>query len=78
MQEPSVLPGFRASGRRNGERTHRPFFLFRKPLADCPKTPEKHGGGVRDMASLSQQNHNGGRRDGVHSRSGSEPVGSTA
>ena len=38
----------------------------------------KHGVKVWDMVSLSQQNHNGGRRHGVHSRSGSESGNSTA
>lgn len=53
-------------------------FLYLNRTCRLSENSGKHGVKVWDMVSLSQQNHNGGRRHGVHSRSGSESGNSTA
>ena len=56
------------------------IFIVVQKIISCrlSENSRKHGVKVWDMVSLSQQNHNGGRRHGVHSRSGSESGNSTA
>ena len=56
----------------------RVLFSIQKTTCRLSENSGKNGVKVWDMVSLSQQNHNGGRRHGVHSRSGSESGNSTA